>query len=43
MSIKPSPKPITKLTGKPDRRRRDDKDIPGKAPTLRPHKHEKGG
>lgn len=43
MSIKPGPKPIAKSTGKPDRRRRDNKDTPGNTPTLKSHKHKKGG
>ncbi|MFA7554121.1 MAG: hypothetical protein WCY88_07720 [Spongiibacteraceae bacterium] len=42
MGIKPGPKPIAKSTGKPDRRRRDNKDTPGNKPSLKPHKHKKG-
>ncbi|MFS7623447.1 hypothetical protein ACJ8A7_00780, partial [Klebsiella pneumoniae] len=30
MGLKPYPKPIAKSTGKPDQRRRDNKDTPGK-------------
>ena len=42
MSIKPGPKPIAKSTGKPDRRRRDNKKTPGNDETLKPHIHNKG-
>jgi hypothetical protein len=42
MAIKPGPKPIAKSTGKPDKRRRDNKETPGNTPSLKPHKHKKG-
>lgn len=42
MPIKPGPKPIAKSTGKPDQRRRDNKETPGNTPGLKPHKHKKG-
>ncbi|WOS44922.1 hypothetical protein QN244_20500 [Xanthomonas rydalmerensis] len=42
MGIKPGPKRIAKSTGKPDRRQRDNKDIPGNTKSLKPHKHKKG-
>lgn len=42
MAIKPGPKPIAKSTGKPDQRRRDNKETPGNTPSLKPHKHKKG-
>ncbi len=38
MGLKPGPKPIAKSTGKPDQRRRDNKDIPGNTPGLKPSK-----
>jgi len=41
-TIKPGPKPIAKSTGKPDKRRRDNKETPGNTPSLKPHKHKKG-
>lgn len=43
MGIKPGPKRIAKSTGKPDRRQRDKKDNPKNYPSLKPHKHKKGG
>lgn len=42
MQIKPGPKPIAKSTGKPDKRRRDNKETPKNTPDLKPHKHKKG-
>lgn len=42
MGIKPGPKRTAKTTGKPDRRQRDNKETPGNAPSLKPHKHKKG-
>lgn len=42
MPIKPGPKPIAKSTGKPDQRRRDNKETPGNNKDLKPHKHKKG-
>ncbi|WP_264298516.1 MULTISPECIES: hypothetical protein [Vibrio] len=42
MEIKPGPKPIARSTGKPDRRRRDNKETEGNIPSLKPHKHKKG-
>ena len=38
MGLKPGPKPIAKSTGKPDQRRRDNKDTPGNTPGLKPSK-----
>lgn len=38
MALKPGPKPIAKSTGKPDQRRRDNKDTPGNNPALKPSK-----
>lgn len=38
MGLKPGPKPIAKSTGKLDQRRRDNKDIPGNTPGLKPGK-----
>ncbi len=38
MGLKPGPKPIAKSTGKPDRRRRDNKDTPSNTPGLKPSK-----
>ncbi|EHD22155.1 hypothetical protein V6M93_11160 [Pectobacterium brasiliense] len=38
MALKPGPKPIAKSTGKPDKRRRDNKDTPGNTPELKPSK-----
>lgn len=32
MALKPGPKPIAKSTGKPDQRRRDNKNTPGNTP-----------
>lgn len=43
MGIKPGPKRIAVSTGKPDRRQRDNKQTPGNTPSLKPHKHKKGG
>lgn len=37
--IKRGPKPIAKSTGKPDRRRHDNKETPRNISTLEPHKH----
>lgn len=42
MPIKPGPKPIAKKTGKPDKRRRDNKETSKNTPDLKPHKHKKG-
>ncbi len=42
MGIKPGPKRIATTTGKPDRRQRDNKEIPKNDPSLKPHKHTKG-
>lgn len=42
MAIKPGPKPIAKSTGKPDQRRRDNKNTSGNTDSLKPHKHKKG-
>ncbi len=36
--FKTGPKPIAKSTGKPDQRRRDNKDTPGNTPGLKPSK-----
>lgn len=41
MGLKPGPKPIAKSTGKPDQRRRDNKDTPGNTPSLKPSKSTK--
>ncbi|WP_181377059.1 hypothetical protein [Pantoea ananatis] len=41
MSLKPGPKPIADSTGKPDQRRRDNKDTPGNNPDLKPSKSKK--
>lgn len=41
MALKPGPKPIADSTGKPDRRRRDNKDTPGNTPGLKPSKSSK--
>ena len=38
MGLKPGPKPIAKSAGKPDQRRRDNKDTPGNTPGLKPSK-----
>ncbi|EFN9299344.1 hypothetical protein D3099_16945 [Escherichia coli] len=38
MGLKPGPKPIAKSVGKPDQRRRDNKDTPGNTPGLKPSK-----
>lgn len=42
MPIKPGPKRIAKSTGKPDERRRDNKNTPGNTKSLKPHDHKKG-
>jgi len=41
MALKPGPKPIADSTGKPDRRRRDNKKTPGNTPGLKPSKSSK--
>lgn len=41
MALKPGPKPITDSTGKPDKRRRDNKNTPGNTPGLKPSKSSK--
>lgn len=41
MGLKPGPKPIAQSTGKPDQRRRDNKDTPGNTPSLKPSKSTK--
>ncbi|WP_262713271.1 hypothetical protein [Aquimarina algiphila] len=41
MALKPGPKRIAKTTGKPDRRRRDNKNTPGNTPSLKPSKSTK--
>ncbi len=41
MPLKPGPKPIAKSTGKPDQRRRDNKDTPGNTRSLQPSKSSK--
>lgn len=38
MALKPGPKPIAKSTGKPDKRRRDNKSTQGNTTTLKPSK-----
>ncbi len=38
VALKPGPKPIAKSTGKPDQRRRDNKNTPGNTPGLKPSK-----
>ena len=38
IGLKPGPKPIAKSVGKPDQRRRDNKDTPGNTPGLKPSK-----
>ncbi|MEQ9886724.1 MULTISPECIES: hypothetical protein [Pectobacterium] len=38
MALKPDPKPIAKSTGKPDKRRRDNKDTSGNTSELKPSK-----
>ncbi|EOM9223145.1 hypothetical protein ACLZ33_004880, partial [Escherichia coli] len=38
MGLKLGPKPIAKSTGKPDQRRRDNKDTPGNTSGLKPSK-----
>ncbi len=41
MPLKPGPKPIAQSTGKPDQRRRDNKDRPGNTDELKPSKPSK--
>jgi hypothetical protein len=41
MALKPGPKPIADSTGKPDQRRRDNKNTPGNTPGLKPSKSSK--
>lgn len=41
MALKPGPKPDAKSTGKPDQRRRDNKDTPGNTSALKPSKSTK--
>ncbi|ASG09102.1 hypothetical protein CEQ50_16240 [Vibrio anguillarum] len=41
MALKPGPKPIAESTGKPDQRRRDNKNTPGNTPGLKPSKSSK--
>ena len=41
MGLKPGPKPIADSTGKPDKRRRDNKNTPGNTPGLKPSKSSK--
>ena len=41
MGLKPGPKPIAQSTGKPDQRRRDNKNTPGNTPSLKPSKNTK--
>ena len=41
MSLKPGPKPIAESTGKPEQRRRDNKNTPGNTPDLKPSKSSK--
>lgn len=36
MPLKPGPKPIADSTGKPDQRRRDNKETPGNTKDLKP-------
>lgn len=38
MALKPGPKPDAASTGKPDQRRRDNKNTPGNTPELKPSK-----
>jgi len=42
MGIKPGPKRTALSTGKPDRRQRDNKSVPGNTLSLKPHGHKKG-
>lgn len=42
MGLKPGRKPIAKSTGKPDKRRGDNKETPKNTPSLKSHKHKKG-
>ncbi|MFT7279048.1 MAG: hypothetical protein ACI8WI_002600 [Pseudoalteromonas distincta] len=37
MALKLGPKPIADSTGKPDKRRRDNKNTPGNTPGLKPN------
>jgi hypothetical protein len=41
MALKPGPKPIADSTGKPDQRRRDNKDTQGNTDSLKPSKPKK--
>ncbi len=41
MALKPGPKPIAESTGKPDQRRRDNKNTPGNTDSLKPSKSTK--
>ncbi|MFK3725469.1 hypothetical protein ACI2KE_16710 [Pseudomonas monteilii] len=41
MALKPGPKPEAESTGKPDQRRRDNKETPGNTSDLKPSKPEK--
>jgi len=41
MPLKRGPKPIAKSTGKPDQRRRDNKNTPGNNPLIKPSKSSK--
>lgn len=41
MPLKPGPKPIAVSTGKPDQRRRDNKNTQGNTPSLKPSKSTK--
>ncbi|WP_343697177.1 hypothetical protein [Flavobacterium sp.] len=36
MGLKTGPKRIARSTGEPDKRQRDNKDIPGNTPSLKP-------
>jgi len=38
MGLKPGPKPIAESTGKPDQRRRDNKETPGNNSGIKPSK-----
>lgn len=42
MPIKPDPKRITKSTGEPDKRLRDNIESPGNTPSLKPPINKKG-
>ena len=41
MSLKPGSKPIAKSTGKPDQRRRDNKNTTENTPSIKPSKPSK--